>query len=158
MTRRLSLLLVTALAAVSFPLALMPQTPTPPVVNAAPAAVESFELVQGQLVFSTAGQRSTARTRITQLLNKRTFRDVDPTLIDVPAGKYGAGPTLVVTLQMADRADADAIWSRVDTESLQFLLNGSQILQSSVSFDAVTGEQTVTLVHQRSFPPQPTDT
>lgn len=115
--------------------------------------LESFELIYGILVFATAGRRDTAQTRITNLLNKPTFRDATPTLEPYPAGKYGAGPTLIVTLRMTNRADADAIWSEAEARSFGFLLDGSFLMQTSVSFDSETGEGTTTIVHRRSFPP-----
>lgn len=116
-------------------------------------ANESFEVVFGQLVFQNAQRLNTTRNMIeNRLLNKPTFRDVAPTLFEVPAGKYGAGPTLVATLRMADRADADAIWTDAASIFGQ-LMDGSVLMQSSVEFDATEGTGTTTVVHLVHFPP-----
>lgn len=115
-------------------------------------ASETFHVVFGQLVFQNAQRLNQARNAIeNRLLNKPTFRDVQPTLFEVPAGKYGAGPTLVATLRMSDVADADGIWALVPS-FVDNLQDGSMLMQSSVTFDAMEGTSLTTVIHRIHIP------
>jgi hypothetical protein len=120
-------------------------------------ASEQFEAIFGQLVFSTAAQRTNARTRIQSYADRQRFRGEDIVLVDVPAGKYGAGPSLSVTWRLVNRADVDAVWADLSANAFSFLLDGSQITQTSVVQDPQAGTSTATLIHVRSWPAQPTD-
>lgn len=124
----------------------MPATATP----------ESFEVVFGQMVFANQAQANQAESAITSFLNRARFRDEVAQILQVPAGKYGAGPTLVVTIRSTSRADADAIWAAGESR-FGTLQSGSQLIQSSVTFDSELGTQTVTVIHKRSFPAAPGD-
>ena len=115
-------------------------------------AVETFELVLGNLVFPTQAICNQAQTAIQNLLNKPTFRDVEPTIYQVPAGKYGAGPSLNVTLRMRDRADADALWAEAASR-FGILLAGSFCEQSSITMDQAEGTSSAIVIHMRHFPP-----
>lgn len=125
----------------------------------ASAVPESFEVVFGQLVFQNAATRNAAQTRITNTLgNRPRFQDTEWTVTPVAAGKYGAGPALMVTLRMTSRADADALWSDItQVTALSTLRATSMLLQSSVQFDAELGTQTVTQIHQLTVPAAPGD-
>jgi hypothetical protein len=117
-------------------------------------APESFEAVFGQLVF----QNTTARNQARNALDKYAARNnyTPPTITDVAAGKYGAGPALLVTLRLDARADADEAWS--DGVAMTANLRATSILrQSSVVFDATEGTQTVTEIHKLTVPPDPGD-
>lgn len=120
-------------------------------------APESFDVIVGALGFATTNARNTAQSRIeTFLQNRPRFRDEQPTFNRV-GDKYGGVAGLGVTIRMSSRADADALWSDIEDRSFNVLQDGSWIEQNSVTFDAVTGEQTVTQIHRRSFPADPSD-
>ena len=115
-------------------------------------ALETFEVCFGQLVFQNAQRLNQTRNMIeNRILNKPTFRDVQPTIFEVPAGKYGAGPTLVVTLRMASRADADAIWSDAMSALGNFEI-GSFLMQSHVEFDPAVGTSFTEVIHRIHVP------
>lgn len=122
---------------------------------AAVAVSQSFEAVFGQLVFQNTSARTTARNVITKYVARQQFDE--PTIQDVPAGKYGAGPALLVTLRLAARADADEVWADITGNVLSVLRPTSIIRQSSVTFDAEEGTQTVTEIHRRTVPAAPDD-
>lgn len=118
-------------------------------------ASETFEYIGAQLVFASSAARDAFSADITSFLSgKRQFRDAQPTI--KPTSKYG-GPGLAVTIQMADRVDADALWDRAVTQAFSQFQSGSWIRQSSVTFDATAGTQTVDVIHIRSFPAAPDD-
>lgn len=114
-------------------------------------ATENFELIYGQLVFGNQNQANNAEAAITTFLARPTFRGVEQTIFQVPAGKYGAGPSLVVTARMLSRVDADAIWDAAISRLAQ-LQPGSFIMQTSVSMDAVVGTSDAVVVHRVSVP------
>lgn len=119
------------------------------------AAEESFHVVIGQLVFATTQRRNQARTVITNYASRNQY--TPPTITDIPAGKYGAGPSLMVTMRLANRVDADEVWADVTGNVLSNLQPTSRLWQSSVVFDAVEGTQTVTEVHRLTVPAAPDD-
>jgi hypothetical protein len=120
-------------------------------------AFEEFDVIIGSLGFATAQIRNQAQTRITNFLGSRQqFRDEEPVFNRVTT-KYGGVAGLGITLRMSSRADADAIWADIEANSWSVLQPGSMVLQSNVVFDSAEGTQTVTEIHQRSFPAQPTD-
>lgn len=119
-------------------------------------AVESFELIYGQLVFGNQNQANGAETAIRSFLSRPAFRDGDQTIFQVPAGKYGAGPTLLVTARMQQRADADAIWDAAQSRMGQ-VQNGSFIMQTSVTMDSTSGTSDAVVIHRVSVPALPDD-
>lgn len=119
-------------------------------------AVETFELVYAQLVFGNQNQANSAETAISNFLARPAFRDGDQTIFQVPAGKYGAGPTLLVTARMRDRADADAIWNAAQTRLAQ-VQAGSFIMQTAVTMDAVSGTSDAVVIHRVTVPALPDD-
>lgn len=122
----------------------------------ATAQPESFEVVFGQLVFQTTNARNTARAVIQNYASRNQYDT--PTITDVPAGKYGAGPALLVTMRLQNRSDADDVWADVTAANrLTALRATSQLRQSSVQFDATEGTQTVTEIHKLTVPAAPDD-
>lgn len=114
-------------------------------------ALETFHVVFGQMVFNNQNTLNQARTVIESRMSRPRFNDVEPTIFEVPAGKYGAGPTLVVTLRMVDIADADQLWSDASAR-FNVLQPGSVMQQSTVTQDNSTGAGSTTVIHLVHFP------
>lgn len=144
MTKRLIAAALAAAALTTGAVTAMPAT----------AAPESFEAVFGQLVFQNNTTRNQARTTIERYVARNNYSE--PNITDVPAGKYGAGPSMVVTLRLASRADANEVWADI-TAATGSLRPTSIMRQSSVQFDATEGTQTVTEIHKLTVPAAPDD-
>lgn len=116
------------------------------------------ETIAGELVFATAGQRTTARNRITTYLNRQqVLVSSQPTMIDEDSHKYGNGPTLLLRVNFVTRADADEVWADVEARSFSILQNGSALRQYTSNEDPDIALNETVMHHVRHWPAQPSD-
>ena len=121
-------------------------------------AVEIFHVVHGNLVFTNQARCDQALAAIQAFLARPAFKDAaEQTLFQYPAGKYGAGPSLVVTLRYVAGADADAVWEAAMTR-WNFCIAGTKLQQVIVEQDNLGGPVAPAIVvHRRSNPVAPDD-
>jgi hypothetical protein len=86
--------------------------------------------VRGTIVCDNAARRTNAKQAVNQYADQHGISD-DPITVDIPTGKYGTGPTfLFMGWFDDDRAGADAAWDVLDGLAVNWVQQGSEILQA----------------------------
>jgi hypothetical protein len=116
------------------------------------------ETIAGVLVFVDEATRTQARNAIeTYLARPRAGVATTPELMDQPAGKYGAGPTLLVRVAFLSLADANEAWATAVTFIFPALIPDSQLDQYTSTSDDEHTINTTVYQHQMHVPARPED-
>lgn len=114
------------------------------------AAVVVTERFRGVAVCTNTTRRNALETRAA-LWAAKEGASAPPTTQRVNAGKYGAGPTLLIGINFPDRATADAAWADIDGFDPTFLLEGTMLMQYTAREDGETVNETIT-IHRDEWP------
>jgi hypothetical protein len=117
------------------------------------------ETVAGVLIMSTTGRRTQVRNRIEAYLGRPRVNVIpsSPLLIDDNTNKYGVGFALIARAEFVSRADADAVWADITSNSLAILEPGSFIDQYTSNEDQEVGLDETIYIHRLHVPAAPGD-
>jgi hypothetical protein len=110
------------------------------------------EQITAYLVCSSTQRRNQIRNVITAYLSKPKAGARDFVLFDVPPGKYGAGPTLVVSTPFVSRVDADTAWADLEAINSTWLIEGSRADQFTSREDPDISLNETIYIHRKHWP------
>lgn len=108
------------------------------------------ERIRGVAVCTTTARRDQLENRATTWA-RQVQASEPPATQRVAAGKYGAGPTLLIGVNFPDAATADAAWADIDAVDPSFLLEGSMVMRYQAREDGETVNETIVL-HEYAWP------
>lgn len=108
------------------------------------------ERIRGVAVCTNTQRRNLLETRALAWARNVGTSDI-PQTNRVPAGKYGAGPTLTIQCDFPDAATADAAWADIETFDPSFLLEGSFVMRYTAREDGETVNETI-ILHRYEWP------
>jgi len=115
------------------------------------------EQITGVLVCATEQRRNQVRSVIGAYLSRPKAGTRDFVLTDAPAGKYGAGPALVVSAPFVSRQDADDAWTDLAAVNTTWLIEGSVAQQFTSTEDPEVGINETVYHHRKHWPADPSD-
>lgn len=113
-------------------------------------AIVVTDRIRGVAVCDNTNHRNQLETRAVTWARNIGSSSI-PQTQRVAAGKYGAGPSLVIGVDFPDAATADAAWADIDAFDPTFLLEGSMVMRYQAREDGETVNETITL-HRYEWP------
>lgn len=108
------------------------------------------ERIRGVAVCTNATQRNAVEARALNWARNAGSSGI-PQTQRVAAGKYGAGPSLVIGVDFPDAATADAAWDDLASVDPAFLLEGSMVMRYTAREDGETINETI-ILHRYEWP------
>jgi hypothetical protein len=115
------------------------------------------EQIVAYLVCDTEQRRNQVSNVIGAYLDRQKAGARDFVLFDVPPGKYGTGPTLVVSAPFLSRTDADNAWADLSGVNPTWLIAGSIAEQFTSTEDIEQNLNETVYIHRLHWPSQPDD-
>lgn len=109
------------------------------------AEIVVTEAIRGVAVCLNTARRNQLESSVNSWARRAGFSA--PSAEEVPAGKYGTGPTLVIAVDFPDLASADAAWAQINGFDPTWILDGSMIQQFTAREDGETVNETI--VHHK---------